>query len=226
MASKPSDTLDWVAAGNTTDPAGKRTTGYALNDRLPAKGLNFILKLITDWILYLSDQVFTGDVEADRFITADSDVVHGLRTKVVGPFQFVDTLSTGSRGGTGTHGGSFTVASGSFGEFFVPLDLDLGQRLLAVRVIGETENSAASDISARISKTVADVDSAAGTQAYLAAAQNLPSVGADVQTISLTTGLPDTVVAGECFELRVNIANTGGGAKYVYRVEYDVDRPV
>jgi len=224
MASKPSDTLNWVATGQTVDPGAIRTSGWLPGNRGAAQHFNFILKLITDWIAYIDDQVFTGDFTADRVITTDSDIVHSLRTTVIGPFDFVDTLATGTRGGTGTHGGSFTVASGTFGEFYVPIRLDISQRLKEIRVIAETDNGATTDITARISKTVANVGDAAGTQSYLSAAVNLPSVGNDVQAIALTTGLPDTVQAGECFEVRVNIANTGGGAKYVYRVEVDVDR--
>lgn len=232
MSVKPSTLPRWATGATgiaaTTEPAsGDKDDGFAVGDRPPAGWFNWLLHTIYLWAEYLSDQVFTGDVTADRFVTTDSDVVHGLRTYVVGPIHFKDTLATGTIGGTGAGGGSFNVPAGSFGEFFVPIDLQLGQRLTQVRVYAETDNTADTDITARISKTIAQSGDVTGSQSYLNTSQPLPGGGGDVQVIIMTTGLPDTVLSGECFELRVNIANTGGGvAKRVYRVEYDVDRPV
>lgn len=226
MASKPSDTLDWVAAGETVDPGAIRTSGYVPGDRLPAQHYNFVLELITQWIAYINDQEFTGDFTVsggDLFLPNASDVRHALRTIVIENFDFVDTLATGSRGATGTNGGAFQVAASTSGEFFCPIRLDTGQRILEVRVIAKTAGGAATDINARISKTVANVGDASGTQSYLASSQNLPAAVTDIQEIAMTTGLPLTVALGESYAVRCNIANSSG-IKYVWRVEVDIDR--
>jgi hypothetical protein len=75
MAAKPSDTLNWVATGKRTDPGVTlRTNGYDPTNRLRAQHLNFIYKLLTDWIKYLSDQVFAGDVEVTNNLIVDNDI--------------------------------------------------------------------------------------------------------------------------------------------------------
>lgn len=110
MASKPSDTLDWVATGKRTDPGGTlRTNGYDPGNRLASQHINFILKLLTDWIKYISDQVFTGQVEATgnfltsagnitatagrmtgaHVVTGDADVGHTTRTVILSGPSFI-----------------------------------------------------------------------------------------------------------------------------------------
>lgn len=107
MAAKPSDTIDWIAAGVTTDPGAKRTSGYTIGNRLPAKHLNFLLVLLTAWVKYLSDLAFTGNMTVSgsgafgttlnatgkitgaNVVTGDADVGHSTRTVLLSGPSFI-----------------------------------------------------------------------------------------------------------------------------------------
>lgn len=227
MSAKPATVPTWATTATgiarTVDPGGTvRGDGWNVDDRPPAGWWNFIWHSVGLWCQYLSDQVFTGDVTVsagELRLPNAPDVKHGLRTDIYDASYFVNTLN-------GTFNiNSFDVAAGSFGEGLCPLTVSIGQRIISIRVIAETDNGVATDINARLTKCVAVVGDAGSTKTDLVGPVNLASGVADINQITLTPGAPETVIAGRSYGVRVNFQNTGGGAgKRVYRVEVDIDR--
>lgn len=179
------------------------------------------------WCQYLSDQVFTGDVECvgGSFVTEQADVAHVTRTYVVNPSAF--EISPTFAANASTNFGEMVCAGGTFSEFDVPLQLQAGQRVLGARVVARTEHGVASDINARLYKMYASYTNpdATGTQTYSVGATNLPSAGTSVQAITLTPGAPlvGDSAGNLTIGVRINVANTASD-KHIYRVEFDVDR--
>lgn len=63
---KPTNTIDWAATGNRTEPtSGQKTSGFTAGERLAAKYLNWIIGVTSDWIDYLNVGVFQRESLSD-----------------------------------------------------------------------------------------------------------------------------------------------------------------
>lgn len=105
----------------------------------------------------------------------------------------------------------------------IGLPVQLGQRILAIRVFVQAAGGAASDIQAGLTKSTVTVGSAGHAPVVAIAA--VPSTAvATVQIIPVTPGAPIVVALHEHFAVSILMANTAG-LKHVLAIELDVDKP-
>lgn len=248
MSTKPTFIARWATSATgiaeTIEPSeGQKDDGWAVGDRPPSQFFNWKWNADYLWQKWLDDGdvefaslVVTGaaqfdddvsigaTLEADAFVCANivttvADIHHGVRTKVFGYAQGVPTL------GTWTYPGLYAeLALSTLGEMRFSIELEQGQRIIAVRILGQTDWEVASDITAALYRTNA-VDGAAFpfTPVTLVGSTGL-SGGTDViRTITLNP--TDTALAtGNSFEVLIDFDSTAG-AKRIIRVEVDYDRP-
>jgi hypothetical protein len=186
MATKPTDTLDWVATGKRTDPGGTlRTNGYDPGNRFRAQHHNFVLKLLTDWIKYISDGVFTGATEFVNAVTFDStvtlvasDVNHAARTHSF-TGRSVHNPSLVSNPKTGAVWFEMENSSGLGNSLMKCLDLQAGDKLSEVKVnIRDT-------VGKTVTLSVFEYDDFGGAPTQLGSTQTSDADGTD-QTLTCT----------------------------------------
>lgn len=229
MATKPSDTLDWIATGKTTDPGVTlRTDGYDPGNRLRAQHLNFILKLLTSWIKYLSDQVFTGNVSATGNLTAstgivtglhvatgDADIKHGDRIVTFAGATLIpkrpgdDKASMIDAGVPGAWGQVANQAVTLYGS----LPVQVGQRLKTITVY--VKDTGAATITMKVYKCVYATRTQLGTT-------QTSSLGNADEPLTVT-GLTQAVASGERYEVEI-LMNATTSSQTVYGGQFTVDR--
>ena len=105
-AVKPTDTVDWSAAG-VEPPAGKKSGGWATSERPPANWWNWLLTTISAWVTYLDN----------------GDIAHGDKQRAIPAGLFIDPDVY--------EGSQFTLATTSIVVAEAPIEI--GERIKSVR---------------------------------------------------------------------------------------------
>lgn len=86
MAAKPGSVIGWVASGEIEVPsAGKKTAGWLADERPPAQEFNWYWNLVSQWIDYLNDQVFTGVVQIPVLVAGTASIGAAALNNVISP---------------------------------------------------------------------------------------------------------------------------------------------
>lgn len=150
--------------------------------------------------------------------TSGADIIHGTRTLMFD----ADALKPVS--GTWTEPGTYIEAAASgTADARCALTLAVGQRLREVRVIAQSANGAASDVTAALIRT----DAVSGgafppTATTLVTTTNMSGSGTVLRTITLAPTIA-ALATGQSLAVLIGVANTAG-AKRIVRVEVDIDR--
>lgn len=146
---------------------------------------------------------------------------HGQLTRVINPELF-------ARISGWTLSSAFPyadLAPSTSGLLYVPLPVEVGERIISCSIIASSNNGVTSDIQASLRRINGAVGSSSpGTETTIVAATNLPAAVATLQKTTLTPASPETVLATAHYYMRVNGASSAG-SKQVVRAEVVVDRP-
>jgi hypothetical protein len=159
MASKPSvvprwaETVGGAPAANITAPtSGQQDTGFTVGQVPPSGYVNFLLRYIYDWILYLKDAVFVATagsgLDGVRG-TGDGAGAGGRFTGGAGAGNFGVSVQGGSaaggsnvgifvQGGSGTNSDGINAYAGAAGGTAVVAQAPNQLNSLAARLIGST----------------------------------------------------------------------------------------
>lgn len=177
----------------------------------------------TGGVLSSGDLETTGgaNVVSSGYVeTAEEDVRHATRTLVIG--AAAAHLITGFDTFV-TPGSYHRCPASTAGALHFTIPLAIGDRLREVRVIAETNGSAASDISAILYSTDMQVGGdSTDASTTLVGSTNLPAAVTTTQAITLDPA-DNTLAAGTSFEVLVSV-DSSTGTKIVFRIEVDFDR--
>jgi hypothetical protein len=223
MAAKPSELPRWAdtVSGDTdyvVEPTeGKKDVGYAVQEKPTAQGLNWILYKIYEWLQYLSDQVFEGDVETDgTFITPEAGILHGERTIVINAAAaYVHTATADANWYMSQSEPFLHAASTDPSPAFFALPLAVGDRIKSVsaRVRGVASGS--------ITFKLYSADNG-GTESQIGSTQTSGTAGSD-ETLSVT-GLTTTCAANTSYYLELSKVGATGVTPRIYYVTVTFDR--
>jgi hypothetical protein len=195
MATKPTQTLGWTTTGaEETEPSvSEKADGFAGGDVVSAEKTNWNLRLTTDWQNYLSDQIFTGDLElstGDLVLTA-GEVKHGNRTLALPSFTGMATTTSGP---FPVSGGSGYYMSGASGDvLIVAIPLDVGARVQSIEA--SVAQGGAGTLTMSLHKH--DHTSSGDTQIGTTNTTATPTV----TTLTITPGSPTAIVADEAWHI-------------------------
>jgi len=223
MAAKPSvlprhaDTVSGDTDYVVEPTSGFKDVGYAVGDKPTAQVLNWILYTIYSWLLYLSDQVFTGTVQADAFITAEADARHGERTVNIPASAAFVMGTTADAHWYHTLATPFHLAASATNPSyaFFPLPCAVGDRIKSVSA--RVRGVSGGQISLKLFS--ADTD---GALTQIGSTQTSGTSGTDE---TLTVGsLTTTCAANTTYVLELSKVGTTAVTPRVYRGSVTFDR--
>lgn len=215
----PTTPPDWASSvtglARRIDPSAIAPDGYDVGDRPASAHWNYVIGILCDFAKYLRDPDI---IAAPVLVTTEADVRHAVRTYRAVEVRTVSGFAFDASGLTN----QFVCSSGGAGSLVAFLPLEVGQRLKEVRVYVQASGGAASDLNARLVKSVVTVGAASSTDTVPVGPTNSVA-STNIQKITLTP-TADTITTGEIYSVRVGGLATSGDKIFHY-VEYDVDRP-
>jgi hypothetical protein len=175
-----------------------------------------LLNDIQDSIISLNTQRIADEATITALLAGRTNV----RTMII------DLAALGEEpGATGwnSDGDSLTCAATTAGFVAVSIPIALGDRLLAVRLIGKAASGAAGDLRLTLRKLTATVGSASGTAADLVA-QVQSTATTNIQSVLCTVASPVALAASISLKAHV-VAFNSAGIKTAFRLEVDFDFP-
>ncbi|KKK91868.1 hypothetical protein LCGC14_2708610, partial [marine sediment metagenome] len=152
MASKPVRTARWATDGGATlEPSsGEKDTGWVVDDKPPARHMNFLQNTAFQWFDWLNERIFDDPTDATTMIRARAGTTFGLRvgTANIGIGNFVGDL------GSGLHLKASDVAGATidanFDELVIEADGSTGLTILSGSAGGEFGGIAFADAAAPV----------------------------------------------------------------------------
>lgn len=186
MAAKPSSVPRWADVGGAiVEPSsGKKDIGWAAGERPPAQFFNWLLNLIYQWILYLSDGALDGNHSINGNLAVTGAITYtAVRTRPIHPSQFESAELTGAQTWayvavtSGGLVGSHLVSVTGTIETQASIPVDSGDRIHNVGVILDRTNT--------VTINVCQQPFAGGARTVLA-----------TQAVSATSGRQTVVLSG------------------------------
>jgi len=118
------------------------------------------------------------------------------------------------------------LAASTTGILYVPLPVEVGDRIVSVTVLAASFGGVVTDVNASLRRlNQASGAGAPGTETTIVTSTNLPAAVFTTQKIVLTPAGGQLVSADTSYYVRVNGAATAGG-KVMLRTEYLYERPL
>lgn len=176
-----------------------RNTTYNVGDPVKSADLNDIQDKVMDLYLNKHDQL-TRVINPELFARMSGWMLSSA-------FPYVD------------------LAPSTSGLLYIPLPVEVGERIVSCSIIGSSNNGVAADIQTSLRRVNGLTGSSSpGTETTIVFPTNLPAAVATLQKTTLTPGSPEVVVATAHYYMRVTGASSVGG-KQIVRAEVVVDRP-
>jgi hypothetical protein len=205
MATKPSSNPRWGdVGGDIVEPSsGQKDVGFVAGQKAPAQFLNWLLNLLYQWIVYLSDGVFQHSTK-----TLTIPAAAGLPDPFTGNWEYSATAMR------------WTEPGGTGGDRVVyPIILDVGERIVAVRAKIRDTNDGAGALLMKLW----DADATAATPTQIGATQTSNHDGTR-KTLTLS-GLTTTVTVAHSYSIEITSGASGGAStNESISVEVDYDR--
>lgn len=227
MAAKPSVRPRWASSapvGAIVEPSsGKKDVGYEPGERPPAEFDNWLQNLNYQWIDYLGDQNFSGDITiTGGDLILEDDIKYVAVRDIWYPSGAGSVLV-----GTGNYNGAFWSSLTTGGGYVVvtPLTgLRVGDRLKTVTVYGKEGNAAGETYSAVIRRVFPTTNDTIGGTKTSGVTNGNTSIGWTVADTDFTPN--GHTIGSNGYQLEVTVAQTSALTEVLYRcAQVTFDRP-